>query len=102
MVGPHRGPEGRFRRRRVWAAVGVLAAGGTAAALAGGTLAAGSATPIRIGILSTCQGPFAPFYPETTAGARTASISLPVRLTDHGPSNSQLPRMIQATSGPLL
>jgi branched-chain amino acid transport system substrate-binding protein len=35
-----------------------------------------SATPIKIGILSTCQGPFAPFYPETTAGARTALIQL--------------------------
>jgi len=76
MVRPHRGPERRFRRRRLWAAAGVLAAGGTAAALAGGTLAAGSATPIKIGILSTCQGPFAPFYPETNAGARTALIQL--------------------------
>jgi len=40
---------------------------------AGGTA---SATPIKIGILSTCQGPFAVFYPETTAGARTALIQL--------------------------
>ncbi len=40
---------------------------------AGGTA---SATSIKIGILSTCQGPFAVFYPETTAGARTALIQL--------------------------
>ena len=36
----------------------------------------GGATPIKIGILSTCQGPFAPFYPETTAGARVALLQL--------------------------
>lgn len=65
------------RRRTLWAAGGVLAAAGAVGAvLAGGTFAAGSATPIKIGILSTCQGPFAPFYPETTAGARTALMLL--------------------------
>jgi branched-chain amino acid transport system substrate-binding protein len=36
----------------------------------------GGATPIKIGILSTCQGPFAPFYPETNAGARVALLQL--------------------------
>ena len=36
----------------------------------------GGATPIKIGILSTCQGPFAPFYPESTAGARVALLQL--------------------------
>jgi branched-chain amino acid transport system substrate-binding protein len=46
------------------------------AVLASGSLAARSASAIKIGILSTCQGPFAPFYPETTAGARTALIQL--------------------------
>jgi len=68
----------RGRRRRVWTLGGVVAAAAcVGAVLAGGTLAAGSAaTPIKIGILSTCQGPFAPFYPETTAGARTALIQL--------------------------
>src|SRR6266480_3224431 len=72
MLGRH----DRRRRRRLGVAAGVLTAAATAAALAGGTLASGSATPIKIGILSTCQGPFAPFYPETTAGARTALIQL--------------------------
>jgi branched-chain amino acid transport system substrate-binding protein len=72
MLGRH----DRRRRRRLGIVAGVLAAAATAAALAGGTLASGSATAIKIGILSTCQGPFAPFYPETTAGARTALIQL--------------------------
>ena len=72
MLGRH----DRRRRRKLGIVAGVLAAAATAAALAGGTLASGSATAIKIGILSTCQGPFAPFYPETTAGARTALIQL--------------------------
>jgi branched-chain amino acid transport system substrate-binding protein len=72
MLGRH----DRRRRRRLGVAAGVLTAAATAAALAGGTLASNSATAIKIGILSTCQGPFAPFYPETTAGARTALIQL--------------------------
>ena len=74
----HERREPRRGRRRLWTAAGILAAaGGVAVVLAGGTLAAGAAaTPIKIGILSTCQGPFAPFYPETTAGARTALIQL--------------------------
>src|SRR2546423_11042173 len=63
-------------RRRLWAVVGAVAAGSCATVLASGAPAASSATPIKIGILSTCQGPFAPFYPETTAGARTALIQL--------------------------
>src|SRR6266480_6884630 len=72
MLGRH----DRRRRRRLGVAAGVLTAAATAAALAGGTLASGAAKPIKIGVLSTCQGPFAPFYPETTAGARTALIQL--------------------------
>ena len=69
--------QGPRRRRALLAGGGGLAVAAAAVAvLAGGTLAAGSATPIKIGILSTCQGPFAPFYPETTAGARTALIQL--------------------------
>jgi branched-chain amino acid transport system substrate-binding protein len=72
------GRQSSRARRRLWALSGVVAvAGCLGAALAGVTIAAGSAaTPIKIGILSTCQGPFAPFYPETTAGARTALIQL--------------------------
>src|SRR4051812_10395787 len=65
----------RSRRRLVVG--GVLAVAATAVAVLAGTSAARSeASPIKIGILSTCQGPFAPFYPETTAGARTALIQL--------------------------
>jgi branched-chain amino acid transport system substrate-binding protein len=78
MLRTYAGRAARRGSRRFRAAVGVLAAAGcTGAVLAGGTLAADSAAkPIKIGILSTCQGPFAPFYPETTAGARTALIQL--------------------------
>jgi branched-chain amino acid transport system substrate-binding protein len=77
-VRTHDGPARRHRHRRIWAVAGILAAGATAAVLASGTLASGNAagSPITIGILSTCQGPFAPFYPETTAGAKTALIQL--------------------------
>ena len=68
---------GTRRQHTLLAGLGALAVTTTVVAvLAGGTLAASSATPIKIGILSTCQGPFAPFYPETTAGARTALIQL--------------------------
>jgi branched-chain amino acid transport system substrate-binding protein len=63
--------------RRARAAGGILAvAAVTGAVVVGATTAAPSAKAIKIGILSTCQGPFAPFYPETTAGARTALIQL--------------------------
>jgi branched-chain amino acid transport system substrate-binding protein len=77
-VRTHDGPARRHGHRRIWAVAGILAAGATAAVLASGTLASGNAagSPITIGILSTCQGPFAPFYPETTAGAKTALIQL--------------------------
>lgn len=73
-----RGPRFGRHKRRVRSIVGLMAAVGcVGAVLASGTLAAGSAaSPIKIGILSTCQGPFAPFYPESTAGARTALIQL--------------------------
>jgi len=63
------------RRRKTAVLAGVLvAAAGALAALAGTTLAARAAAPIKIGILSTCQGPFAVFYPETNAGARLPLI----------------------------
>jgi branched-chain amino acid transport system substrate-binding protein len=71
------GPGSHRSRRSLLTGLGILAVTAAAGAvLAGGTLAAGAAKPIKIGILSTCQGPFAPFYPETTAGARTALIQL--------------------------
>jgi branched-chain amino acid transport system substrate-binding protein len=72
----HDGRQPSRGRRRLWVLGGVFAVAGSLA-LAGETIAARSAaTPIKIGILSTCQGPFAPFYPETTAGARTALMQL--------------------------
>ena len=40
--------------------------------------------------------------PHSTAGKRTASISLPVSSTARLPNNSQLSRISQATPGPLL
>lgn len=70
------GQGSRGRRRRWVAGFVSLLSAIAVTVLAGGTLAASTATPIKIGILSTCQGPFAPFYPETTAGARTALIQL--------------------------
>ncbi len=77
MVRTHdrREPGGGRRRRWVLAAT-IAACGAAIAVFAGGTFGASSATSIKIGILSTCQGPFAPFYLETTAGARTALIQL--------------------------
>lgn len=63
----------RSRRTRLLLAAAVAAAGALAG-LSGTTFAAGSQKPIKIGILSTCQGPFAVFYPETTAGARLPLI----------------------------
>src|SRR5207247_6398230 len=76
MLSARAGPGARRRRRLLTGAGSLGLTAAAVAVLAGGTLAANSATPIKIGILSTCQGPFAPFYPETTAGARTALIQL--------------------------
>jgi branched-chain amino acid transport system substrate-binding protein len=64
----------RRRRRSALTAIAASALAAVAAVAPGSASAA--STPIKIGILSTCQGPFAPFYPETTAGARTALIQL--------------------------
>lgn len=72
MVTDHRLTRWRTRPRLLVAIV--LAALGALAGLAGSTLAAGSRAPIKIGVLSTCQGPFAVFYPETNAGARLPLI----------------------------
>jgi branched-chain amino acid transport system substrate-binding protein len=71
--------DGRKRRSRVWLPVSAVAmvalTVGLVAATAGGT--ANSATPIKIGFISTCKGPFAPFYDATLLGAAIALI-------DHG------------------
>ncbi len=54
--------------------VAVVAA--TVALVAAGTggSATAASTPIKIGLLSTCKGPFAPFYEATLLGAAIAGI----------------------------
>ena len=37
--------------------------------------ATSASTPIKIGLLSTCKGPFAPFYEATLLGAAIAAIN---------------------------
>jgi branched-chain amino acid transport system substrate-binding protein len=49
----------------------VAAAVAMVAAATGGSA---TATPIKIGLLSTCKGPFAPFYEATLLGAAVAGI----------------------------
>jgi branched-chain amino acid transport system substrate-binding protein len=63
------------RRQIVLAAITVLAAA-FAATASGKTSATGSAaaTPIKIGILTTCGGPFAPFEIESYSGAKYALV----------------------------
>ena len=66
----------RKRSRRFWlpltTVAALLAAGAlvTATAVSG----AGKATTIKIGFISTCKGPFAPFYDATLLGAAVAMI----------------------------
>jgi branched-chain amino acid transport system substrate-binding protein len=69
----------RGRRPALWlaglAAVGVLAAGLASAGYGkSGTADAAAATPIKIGILTTCGGPFAPFETESYSGAKYALV----------------------------
>jgi branched-chain amino acid transport system substrate-binding protein len=52
--------------------------------------AGAAATPIKIGVLSTCKGPFAVFWNETQAGARVSFISRGAKLARPGKSDSQL------------
>jgi len=62
----------RRRSRRLWlvASLSALTLGAVAAGVAASPV--GGATnqaPIKIGVISTCKGPFAPFYEVTLAGA---------------------------------
>lgn len=60
-------------RRRIWLPAGMLAVGAvTAAVLAATALGRATATPIRIAILSDCQGAFAANYEQDIGGAITA------------------------------
>jgi branched-chain amino acid transport system substrate-binding protein len=61
------------KRRHTWVAAGVLAAGACAAAVFAATaLGRTTATPIKIAILSDCQGAFAANYEQDIGGAITA------------------------------
>ena len=67
----------RIRGRKFWlsaslAAITVIGVVLVAAGTGGSTTTAGS--PIKIGLLSTCKGPFAPFYEATLLGAAIAAI----------------------------
>ena len=67
---------GRDRRRRVWlrAVGGVLGAAAIGAAVwaAAAVGSAGAASPIKIGILSDCAGPFGGQYNADIGGAEAA------------------------------
>jgi branched-chain amino acid transport system substrate-binding protein len=64
------------RNRRLWLpgvlATAICAVGVLVAASAGS--GAAKATPIKVGFISTCKGPFAPFYDATLLGAAIAMI----------------------------
>ncbi len=71
-------------------AAGAVAASVTVAvALASGSGNQASAT-IKIGVLSTCKGPFAVFWNETQAGARMPFIQRGAKLAKAGKSDSDL------------
>ena len=62
-----------LRRRRLWLPAGVLAVGAvTAAVFAATALGRSAATPIKIAILSDCQGAFAANYEQDIGGAISA------------------------------
>jgi branched-chain amino acid transport system substrate-binding protein len=66
----------RKRSRRFWLPFGTAVAicGVVAMLTAGAVGASAKATPIKIGFISTCKGPFAPFYDATLLGAAIAMI----------------------------
>jgi branched-chain amino acid transport system substrate-binding protein len=68
----------RMRRRSVWVPASLVAVAAAAIALVaagtGGGATAQQGSTITIGVMSTCKGPFAPFYEATLLGAATAGI----------------------------
>jgi branched-chain amino acid transport system substrate-binding protein len=63
--------------KRALVAVGVLAVASVASASAGRAAGAeAAASPIKVGILTTCGGPFAPFEAESYGGAKYALVKL--------------------------
>jgi branched-chain amino acid transport system substrate-binding protein len=67
---------GRSGRPRRLAVLGGLAASLAAVAVAASGAFAASGTPIKIGILSDCQGAFGPFYDQDIGGAQAALAEL--------------------------
>jgi branched-chain amino acid transport system substrate-binding protein len=55
-----------------------------------GNVGAASASTIKIGVLSTCKGPFAVFWNETQAGARMPFIMRGAKLAKTGKADSDL------------
>jgi branched-chain amino acid transport system substrate-binding protein len=70
------------------AAAVTVAAGAASNARVGAAGAA--ATPIKIGVLSTCKGPFAVFWNETQAGARVPFLARGAKLAKAGKADSNL------------
>ncbi len=66
----------RTRSRKVWLPLSVVTAVCAVVALVAATSSIGAtkATPIKIGWISTCKGPFAPFYEATLLGAAIALV----------------------------
>ena len=75
----------RKRSRRFWLPFGTAVAicGVVAMLTAGAVGASAKATPIKIGFISTCKGPFAPFYDATLLGGAIAMIDMPVSSRCH-------------------
>lgn len=77
------------RGRRFWMPVTAVTALVAAGALVTATTVSGAgkqAAPIKIGFMSTCKGPFAPFYDATLLGAAIALIDHGGKPTGNAPS----------------
>ena len=77
----------RKHRRRAWLSLSLVTAVCAAVALVAATSSVGAtkATPIKIGWISTCKGPFAPFYEATLLGAAIALIDAGSKPAGVGP-----------------
>jgi branched-chain amino acid transport system substrate-binding protein len=67
----------RGRSRKLWMPASLAVIVGIAVVLVGASTGGSTTTagsPIKIGLLSTCKGPFAPFYEATLLGAAIAGI----------------------------
>lgn len=78
------------RSRLKTGAIGIVVVVAVAAAALVGVTATSAqtqATPIKIGFISTCKGPFAPFYEATLLGAAIAMIDQGGKPAGKNPSN---------------